>query len=302
MKITAILFIIITILLVRTITAQTIPNDNFETWINHGQYEDPQYWDTPNQEICFFPFYTKVVTKSSDHHSGSFSAKLETKEIPIVYITIPGVITLGTITINIADSTYSITGGVPINDAPTHLKGFYKYQPKGGDSCVIGIMLTKWAGSTRDTIGLGYFSTHDTVSSWAPFSAWIDYSTVTTPDTMNILAISSASFFPTAGTILYLDDLYLDYTTGVKEEDPFAGIDLYQDTELKELRVFFNFPSPRSTSLRLYDMIGREVMEDPSRMIVNDQVKLNYNGFNPGMYILEIVHGNQRYLKKFLFK
>jgi len=64
MKIAIKLFIIIQVLLIRNVTAQTIPNNDFETWINHSQYDDPQFWDTPNQEVCFFPFYTKVVTKA----------------------------------------------------------------------------------------------------------------------------------------------------------------------------------------------------------------------------------------------
>ncbi len=169
MKITIKLFIIIPVLLIRSVTAQTIPNSGFETWINHGHYDDPQFWDTPNQEVCFLPFYTTVVNKSTDHQEGSYSAKLETKLIPVINITVPGVITLGTLSINIVAGTYSITGGVPIDNMPTHLKGFYKFQPKGGDSCAIGIGLTKWVSGARDTIGFGVFSTHDTITTWTPF-------------------------------------------------------------------------------------------------------------------------------------
>jgi len=302
MRIAKQLFFIIQVLFTASIAAQTIPNNGFETWINHGQYDDPQFWDTPNQEVCFIPFYTKVVSKSTDHQSGSFSAKLETKLIPIINITVPGVITLGTLSINIVAGTYAINGGVPINDMPTHLKGFYKFQPKGGDSCVIGIGLTKWNnGVGRDSIGIGYFSSHDTVTSWTPFSAWIDYITVITPDTMNILAISSATYTPTAGTILYIDDLYLDYTTAVNEKDPGQGIDIYQDRELLELLVFFDFPSPKSTFLRLYDIMGKKVLEIPSRLIGKEQVKFSYMDFRPGLYILEIVHNNKRFCKKFIF-
>jgi hypothetical protein len=300
MRITRGLFIIIIALMTGSNTAQTIPNNGLETWIPHGQYDDPQFWDTPNQEVCFFPFYIKVVTKSPDHQSGSFSAKLETKEIPIVNITVPGVITLGTLSINIGAGTYAINGGVPISDMPTHLKGFFKYQPKGGDSCAIGIGLTKWANGRRDSIGLGYFSSHDTVTSWTPFSAWIDYNPVTTPDSMNILAISSAMMTPTAGTILYVDDLYLDYTTNVNDEDPDRGIDIYLDRELRELLVFFNFPAPRSTSLRLYNIMGKKVSEIPSRLIEKDRLRIYYVDFSPGLYILEIVHNNKRFCKKFI--
>ena len=124
MRIIIILFIIIPVLLIKSATAQTIPNNGFETWINHGHYDDPQYWDTPNQEVCLFLFlYTTVVSKSTDYQSGNFSAKLETKQLPVVGVVVPGVITLGNLTINIVNQTYTISGGVPINDMPTHLKG-----------------------------------------------------------------------------------------------------------------------------------------------------------------------------------
>jgi hypothetical protein len=301
MKIIKVFFIIIQLVMAGKITAQTIPNYDLETWINHGQYDDPQYWDTPNQEVCFFPFYIKVVTKSTDHETGSFSARIETSDIPVFNITVPGLITLGTLTINIAAVTYSITGGVPINDKPTHLKGFYKFQPKGGDSCAIGIGLTKWtAGSGRDTVGFGIFSSHDTITSWTPFSAWIDYSSGAIPDTMNILAISSASFTPTAGTVLFIDDLYLDYTTALNDEDPGKGIEIYQDRDLRELLIFFDFPSPRSTSLRLYNIMGKKVFEIPSRIIGKERVEFCYKDVGPGLYILEIVHDNKRFCRKLI--
>ena len=183
---------------------------------------------------------------------------------------------------------------------PPTLRG-YKFQPKGGDSCVIGIGLTKWNNGARDTIGIGVFSTHDTIASWTPFSAWIDYSTTTTPDTMNILAISSATQNPTAGTILFVDDLYLDFTTNMNEQDPAAGIEVYQDKELREVLLFFDFPGPQATSLRLYNIMGQKIMEIPTRLIDKDREKFSYMTFRPGLYILEIVHNNKRFCRKFIF-
>jgi hypothetical protein len=300
MRISYSLLSLLLIIQICKVSAQTIPNSGLETWINHGQYEDPQYWDTPNQEVCFLPFYTKVVTKSTSSQSGSFSAKLETKTIPIVNVTVPGVITLGTLVIDIGNMSFTIEGGAPIADRPTHLKGYFKFQPKGGDSCVIAIGLTKWKNGGRDTIGGGIFSSHDTITSWTPFSLWIEYIDSGNPDTMNIAAISSATYTPTAGTLLYVDDLALDYTTTVNEKDPGNGIDIYQDNEQKELLVFLNFPSPQSTSFRLMNIMGKEIMKIQPQSIVNKQVKIAYNNLDPGLYILEIIHGNQRYLKKFL--
>ena len=103
------------------IHAQTsqIPNADFENWIPHTGYSDPQYWDTPNQELLSIPIFGQaVVTKSTSHQSGTYSAKLETKtiNIPGSPVDIPGVMTLGTLNINLLAGTYSITGGATIHD------------------------------------------------------------------------------------------------------------------------------------------------------------------------------------------
>jgi hypothetical protein len=277
-----------------------VPNGGFETWINHGSYDNPQYWDTPNQAIAIaLPFGTKVVTKSTDPNSGSFSARLESKQLSLPSIVVPGVVTLGTLTIDIFAQTYGISGGVPITDKPTHLKGFYKYQPKGGDSCAIGIGLTKWNSGVRDSVGIGAFSTHDTVNVWTPFYAWIDYVHTEQPDTFNILAISSADSTPTAGTVLYVDDISLDYTLGVNPEDPAAGINIYQDREEHQILVYFDFGKAENTEIRLFNMTGQSVWQTPDETVLKGRRILNYTGFTTGVYLMEILHGGKKYCRKF---
>lgn len=299
---TRIFLIILIYTITPCLTAQTVvPNGSFETWINHGNYEDPQYWDTPNQELSSIPFFgTTVVTKSTDHEDSSYSAKLETKHIVILPLNIPGFITLGKLTINLTTLSYTITGGAPITDNPTHLQGFYKYFPQGGDSCVIGITLYKSVGNVVDTIGYGYFSTHSTVSDWTPFSAWINYDTVATPDTMNIAAISSAQDTATAGTILYVDHFILDYTVGIDTKNPEAGIKIYQDRETKRILLFFDFNTPQQTSVALYNMSGQIVKTAQTAFIEKQKQIISYDDLSKGIYLLEIIHDNQKMTKKFI--
>jgi len=100
--------------------ADPVPNGDFETWITSGTYQNPQYWDTPNQAIAIALPWHCVVTKSTDHESGSFSARLESKQLTLPSLVVPGVVTLGKLTINIFTQTFGINGGVPISDKPTH--------------------------------------------------------------------------------------------------------------------------------------------------------------------------------------
>ncbi|MDP1621723.1 MAG: hypothetical protein Q8M08_05210 [Bacteroidales bacterium] len=278
-----------------------IPNAGFENWINFGSYSDPVGWDTPNQELNLIPFIgISVVTKSNDHHgAGSFSAKLETKHYTFPPIDVPGFITCGKLTINLTAGSFDLTGGVPVVDEPTHLKGYFKYFPKGGDSCVIGIGLTKTTGAIKDTIGLGAFSTKDTVAEWTPFSAWIDYISADTPDTMNIIAMSTAQEVMTIGTILYVDDLYLDYTVGYDKNDPSDGINIYNDRETKRLMIFLDFEQPEFIIVRLFNIMGQEVSSIQPAIVDSDRKVIAYAGLPPGIYILEILRENKKFSRKF---
>jgi len=63
------------------------------------------------------------------------------------------------------------------------------------------------------------------------------------PDTFNILAISSADYSPTAGTVLYVDNISLDYTAGINREDPLPESN-YTRTGRIGRSGYFNFEKP----------------------------------------------------------
>ena len=280
-----------------------IPNGDFEIWVAHTGYNDPQGWQNPDSVLMSIPVFGKpVVFKSTDKNSGQYSAKLLTQNINLITYNFnaPGFITLGKLEISIINQTYSITGGVPIHDRPTHLMGFYKFQPAGGDSCAIGIALFKWISGNTDTVGLGYFTTKDAVNQWTHFTAWINYLIQDTPDTMNIVAISSAQTDMHPGTTLYVDDLYLDYTVGFNEKDPAAGISVYRDRETEELLVFCDFPSEQRVMAVLYDMTGRQVSSQGPQMIGSGRLDLPYSGLSQGIYILTVQHDGKTYSKKYM--
>lgn len=273
-----------------------VPNGDFESWVNHGTYNDPEFWDTPNQETSSVPFVgTTVVEKSSDHQTGSFSAKLETKSIPLIGA-VPGVVTLGNLGIDLTTLSYTLTGGVPISDKPAYLRGFYKFSPKGGDSCVIGIGLLHWSGNLRDSVGYGVFSTKTITADWTPFAAVIEYDTNLIPDTMNIVAISSASETATAGTILFVDGLWLDYAVGSGEPAPEDGIRVYVDRSTRRVLVFAEFPG--SVTATLYNLAGQQIHAVSSSTGSPQRLVLPYPAVQQGIYLLSVRHQQHLYTRK----
>ncbi len=284
--------------------AQTlIPNGDFESWNSYSGYSNPASWDTPNSALMSIPLFGKaVVFKSTDFHGGSYSCKLLTQQIAIPgsAFNAPGFITLGKLSINITAQTFSVNGGVPINDQPTHLMGYYKFQPVGGDSCTVGIILYKTTAGIRDTIGGGMFSAKVATTDWTHFSAYITYFTPTTPDTMNVVAISSAQTDMHVGTALWVDDLSLDYTVGVGKQDPASGISVYHDKETGRLIVFCEFTKEQIVNARLYDMTGREVYSLNPVAVANGRIVIPCNGFGRGVYVLAVQHDGMTFTKKIL--
>lgn len=276
-----------------------VPNSDFEQWNTFPDYEDPVGWDTPNEEISAIPIFgTTIVTKSTDHYTGIYSARLESKDVLLIG-GIPGFMTCGTLTIDISTLSFEITGGAPVYDMPTHLKGYYRFFPKGGDSCAIGIGLFRTYDSIPVEIGIGQFSTKDTVPDWTYFSAWIDYDSLVQPDTMNIIALSSAQEIPTAGTVLFVDNLFLDYTVGLDPVDPSSGINIYNDQETKRLLLFFGFERREVVRTRLYSITGQSLMDIPEETIQNGKIVVSYGQFRQGIYILEVIHDGKRFVKKY---
>jgi hypothetical protein len=248
--------------------------------------------------IPFFGF--PVVTKSTDHEgAGSFSAKLETKHLTLPPLDVPGFMTCGKLVVDIATASFVLSGGVPVVDHPTHLKGYFKYIPKGGDSCLVGIGLTRNVTGIQDTIGLGYFSTKDTVTDWTPFSAWIDYISTEMPDSMNIIAMSTAQEIMTPGTVLFVDNIFLDYTVGTEDKSAENPVQVYNDRETKRLLVFTSTANPESCGINLYNMSGIRVATKVAGQGINNRTIIDYQTFPIGIYLLEVLNSQKRFVQKF---
>ncbi len=279
-----------------------IPNAGFDNWTNFPLYSDPVGWDTPNYELNLIPLLSTVVVSPGPDRTGAgtYCARLETKHysFPLAPTDIPGFMTCGKLTVDFATGSYVLSGGVPVVDQPTHLKGYYKYSPKGGDTCVIGIELTRTTGSVKESIGVGYFSTKDTVTDWTPFSAWIDYTGTEAPDSMNIIAMSTAQEVMTIGTVLYVDDFYLDYTVGTGKKGEPEGIRMYNDEETKRLLVFFDLPETERFTVRLIDMRGQEAVAPLSGEVRKDRQAIGYSALPEGIYLLEVLHDGSRFTRK----
>ncbi len=184
-----------------SLLAQTIPNSDFENWSTVNIYEDPQGLSTTNLQ-SFFTVNAPNVTKSTDSHSGTYAAKLET------------IITANdTIFAMISNGTFmgDINGGVPFTSRPDTFRFSAKYDVTGGDSAAALVMFK----SQGNPIGMAMYPFQGTASSFVNFAVPITWFVPSPlmPDTMIFIVISSnPDVHPVNGSWVLVDDIILDNT------------------------------------------------------------------------------------------
>jgi len=280
----------ITILLAAIIMFACAANSNAQTQVPNGGFENwsdtvtCQAWDG-HISYGFGLFNQYFLTRTTDKHSGNFAAKIETKE-DMLLGNIPGIVTLGKLEFSLL-SGFSIEGGVPINSKPTKLKGFFKYDNVQGDTMAIVLFMYKWNTATnkRDTIVVKDFATNSTTPTYTPFNININYTpSSATPDTFNILLISSAGYAPQLGTKLYVDELSFEYANAsIEEVTTEKVVEVYPNPANDFVRVDIN--SQNIAQVRIVNMIGQEVY-------INENVYktdiINVSVLPEGIYFVEV--------------
>jgi hypothetical protein len=274
--------------------AQQIPNGSFETWTNG----EPNQWKTSNQSILGLVNFTMVTKDVSNAQQGTASAKLTvvTKTIPFSgTYTLPGVLTLGKLNIDIAAQTASVTGGTPFTGMPLKLTGHYKYQPVNNDMCVMGWGLTKWNNGIRDTIGFGAIDTNVTLNSWTYFEISLKYLLTEIPDTMNIIILNSNPFdgVDHTGTNMWVDNLSFVYgTVGIEGITFSKELNIYAEPYARQLILSSAFVKPENLDISLFNMVGIE-KRHWKRTMQQSTEHLDLGNLATGTYVIRISTGNR---------
>jgi hypothetical protein len=209
--------------------AQTsVQNLDFESWTlsSSGRFEDPSpstTWATPNyaMDLIFGNLSTSIVQKSSDAHSGSFSALMKSRNIVGNFV--GATLFTGKLDASTPFSPVPLLG-IPFTGRPVAISGWRKYSPVGGDSSSMYARLTKWNSNTntRETIAFKEIRDYGSIGTWTKFDLLLDYSSNSTPDSIIIVFSASAGAEQNNGEVgssLWIDDVNIEYPTGVEHRD-----------------------------------------------------------------------------------
>lgn len=195
--------------LINGLLAQQMPNQNFEQWDTIGDYTQPSSWFTLNQlTVLGFEAGTTLDTQS---HSGNYAVRLETKTNGA--FAVPGLLSTGPVLSPNLQPDFSGIW-VPFNHKPDSVVCYLKAAPQANDSSVIAVQFTRWnqALSKTDTVGGGAFYASQTIDSFTRISLPVVYDLPFQPDTMMMIATSSASRTnPIVGSWLVIDEVTFIY-------------------------------------------------------------------------------------------
>lgn len=283
-------FILIFVLLNSIILfGQQIPNSNLETWNDEGSFENPDQWATSNTSVMVATIET--VSKDTSHVSGDYSARLESKS-PMGFSSIaPGLLTLGEFNLDIVAQSGTVSGGIPWTQRTERFKGYYKYSPEGNDQAFIAMVMFKYNPTTgeSDTIAEAHFCPNTEVTDWTEFDLELIWTSNETPDTMNIICMSSdGRYTPIEGSTLYIDNISIQgVVSDVKQintkntasnifPNPSNGIINITKTDNIE-------------KIEIFDMSGKSVYQT-NLLPKNNQ--LDVSNLTQGMYFIRLYKTN----------
>ncbi len=228
--------------------AQQLPNTSFEDWTNQFFYEEPTGWATANPVILFDAEANISVTKSTDAHAGTYAARIESTAADFEGTgnpeIIPGIIFNGFIDF----ASGALVAGTPFNFRPDSFKGWAKYSPVSGDIWGVQATLSKWDPvlGVRNPIAEGFYASDASTSSYTSFEFDFNYDSEDFPDTITVFVFSSNPEAAQLGSILFVDDFSLDYTSS-------AGLNENSTDYFKA------YPNPVTDELRLRSEIDETV-------------------------------------------
>lgn len=269
------------ILTTAAITKSQDYNFGFESWLDHGTYEEPEFWGTFNP-VSFIGI--QVIKDTVDVYEGNYSLKLSAGPIPAA------VAVLGSINVNSA----LIEPGRPYNERPTKLKCYYKTILVNNDSSAIAAFLTKYNTVThqRDTIAAAGSLFYTNVTSWTLLELDFDYNSTEIPDTIGIILSSTANpdGLGNEGCELSIDAMELVVpASGVEEQTAKSSISIFPNPAKDELKIL-NSAVAEKLFVHFYDITGKEIY---SSSFSSSFETVAVKNFASGMYSVKIDDGEK---------
>jgi hypothetical protein len=263
---------------------QQVSNAGLENWTTVMGVQKPDSFHTNND------FIVDAVTTSpdADAHSGNYSALLETKHSTLVGGPVMGRL------------VYAYQGGFsfkswPFMGRPSKLHFWYKYQKAGNDTSFATIVVKKYhSGMISDPVGFAKWETNTNTSTWTHAEVTLSYLNSDIPDTMDLF-FQNAVFSYTLGTKLWIDDIMLEYTTGI--EEPAQGVMVKFFPNPANGSFTTELPGGGQFDLSVMDISGKLMYRNSGQ---KSKSAIDCSQWPAGLYIVQVKTATASYTERLM--
>ncbi len=245
-----------------------LPTLDFESWTSQAgppAYNDPLGWATVNilSNALLGGNPVTVFRESTNPHGGMYcmritSAALTSNPAPADIPDTVGLALTGTITLF---PTQGIFPGFAYSARPANISAYMRYTPApSGDTCLFFAALTKWNGTSRDTIGVAGTVIGTTVSNWTLYNMPFVYNpafAAVQPDSFVVVCSSTDDLFPKTNSSMFVDDISLNGWVGMNDPSVLNAVNVFPNPASEFTTIRTNNPAAREVVV--YDMAGREI-------------------------------------------
>lgn len=223
-----------------------IANHDLENW-DVVESEEPDHWLTFN---ALSPQGSPTVEKTTDSYTGSYAAKI-TNVLTFTDDTM-GFMTNG----RFGMDDYP-AGGLGVWENPHTISGYYKYDPQGNDSAVVGVFSYIWDDGANELVIVdSSFLFLGEASTYTPFEVVMNYDSWPLVDTVNITFVAGhIDEQPQLGSQLIVDDIQISYKpVSVTEQDqPRVAVMPNPASQFVQAKL----PEKHYNTLKIYSTDGR---------------------------------------------
>jgi hypothetical protein len=255
-----------------SISAQNIPNGNFETWTtNSNGGITPEHWTAVHNTN-----EVQDVFKVEPGYDSEYAAELKV-------VSIEGAIEAALL--NFDD--------IPVDKRYYYLALYYKGSPVENDSLYVSITMSK----NGNDVGEGSVTLSEEQDSFTKLTIQINYSSGDIPDNANIIVASGNKFEYGAheGTTYILDNFELTETSGIYDpvSSSFLG-SAYPNPAIKQVNIPFILAQSQKLSLSVFDMQGHKAFNISDKLFMQgeNEISIPISNFITGVYHYTINFSN----------
>lgn len=276
-----------------------LQNSSFENWTNKGTYDNPNNWGNYN-ELAISGGASAMNIKSTDAHSGTYSCKILTINVPGEG-NVGGGLSTGSFDLSSGDLNSKVPFSGGYHDS---LIFWLKTNLLNNDSMILLATFYKADVSNPgeyDIVAFGGYNSFGTnTNGWKRIAIYMDSSLTgfskATPDYVSVL-VSTAQEQATTGSYILIDDIQF-----IKNSGGGGSTGLNNLNNKNNLRIY---PNPvkdilnietltEINSIRVFNTIGKEFEVNETNKNI-----LNVSNLENGVYLIESIDifGNSTILK-----